>query len=127
MTEAAQPARPISSADPAAERVAGDVRALDPALLAGRVQRRGQVGGGRLDPVGQRRRRAEAGHVEHEHLALGLEQRQHRVPDRPRAAEPVEQQQRLAAAAAHRHPGFANSACTSPIRRSRKPASEEER
>ena len=109
------------------------MRALDAALLAGRVQRRRQIGGGWLDLVGQRRRRAEARHVEYEHLALSLQQRQHRVPDPAGAAEPVDQQQRLARvraaarAPAHDQPGFANSACTSPIRRSRKPASEEER
>jgi hypothetical protein len=55
----------------------------------------------------------------------------HRLPDRARAAEPVDEEERLMLPAralppcAHRAPGFAKSACTSPIRRSRKPASEE--
>ena len=45
---------------PAAERVAGDVRPLDPVARALLVHRAGQVGGGRLDLGRQRRRVAEA-------------------------------------------------------------------
>ena len=128
VTEAAQPARPISSpTQPPSELPATCGRSI-PSSAQLVAQRRGEVGGGRLDPGRQRRRGAEAGHVERDHLALGARAAaSDRVPDRPRAAEPVDQQQRLARrrSRAHRHPGFANSAWTSPIRRSRKPASEE--
>ena len=91
--------------DPGAEAVAGDVRALDPELVAAGPDRGGEVGGARLDPVGQRRRRAEARHVEHDHLALGLEQADDRLPDDAAAAEAVQEEERraLGAARAQRH------------------------
>ena len=133
--------------DPGAEAVAGDVEALDAAggelARAARAASAAAVGS---TSGGSDGRGAEAGQVEGDHLALGGEQRHHRVPDRLRGAEPVDQQQRLAVLArgtraaarlagaaaapvpahrAHRQCGFAKRTWTSPMRRSRKPASEE--
>ena len=128
VTEAAQPARPISSADPGAEAVAGDVGALDAALLAAARDRGGEVAP-RVGstPSGSGGAVAEAGHVEDDHLALGAEQAERPAPRRASAAaEPVEEEQRRARRSRlDCHPGFAKRAWTSPIRRSRKPASEE--
>ena len=126
MTEAAQPARPISSPTQAPSELPATWGRSTPRSQAALVHRRGQVRRGRLDPGRERRRGAEARHVEGEHLALGLEQADHRVPD---ACEPPSPWIRSSGSRprAHRHPGLAKSSCTSPIRRSRKPASEEQR
>ncbi len=77
----------------------------------------------------QRRRRAEAGHVERDaprarpRAAGSPGPRPLRVPPRPWISSSGSRA--AGRAGAHRAPGFAKSACTSPIRRSRKPASEE--
>ena len=127
VTEAAQPSRPISSATQAPRLLPATWGRSIPSSSQLGLDRGGEVGGARLDPVGQRRRRAEARHVEHDHLALGLEQADDRLPDDAAAAEAVQEEERraLGAVRAQRHPGFAKRACRSPIRRSRKPASEE--
>jgi hypothetical protein len=95
--------RPAAAAhfqgDPAAERVAGDVRALDPVALALHMNSPREVRCRRLFAVGQRRRVAEPRHVDRVHLPLGLQQRDHRLPDTAGAAEAVQQQQRLAGGA----------------------------
>ena len=128
MTEAAQPSRPISSpTQPPRLLPATWGRSIPSSSQVG-PDRGGEVGGARLDPVGKGRRRAEARHVEDDHLALGLEQPDDRLPDDAAAAEAVQEQQRLAPRLGQCHSGrevFANRAWTSPMRRSRKPASEE--
>ena len=79
---------------PAAERVAGHVRAVEAELG---VDRAGEVGGrgGR-----GRRRLAEPGHVDREHLALLREPLDHRVPHVAVGAERVQEHERFTAAGA---------------------------
>ena len=119
-----------------------------PARAQNSGDRRGEVGGARRDPGRQRRRSAEARQVERDHLALGGEPAEDRLPDRPVPPRPwssssgspspatcASTSRRPDVACARSPPprprpllppaGFAKSTCTSPIRRSRKPASEE--
>ncbi len=102
------PARPPHlQRDPAAERVAGDVRALDPQLA--RSARAAPPPGWRRSARPRPAAAASApkpGRSSANDLALGFEQAEHRVPDRLRAAEAVEQQQRLAGAPRSLPPGL---------------------
>ena len=124
VTERAQPKRPISSAtQPPSELPAtcGRSTPLPHALL---VDGAGEVRRGRLFAFGQRRRRrrsracrSRAPRARPPAAAITGSQML-RVPPSPWISS---------SCSLTRAPGFANSACTSPIRRSRKPASEEER
>ena len=128
VTEAAQPERPISSAtQPPSELPAtcGRSTPLREALLVhaprARLAAVGSTSAGSGGVV------AEARHVDRDAPRARPRAGRSPAPRRCGAAEPVDQQQRLARRPrrAHRQPGLAKSACTSPIRRSRKPASEE--
>ena len=100
-----------------------------------RPRRRAPAGVG-CDAVRQRRRRAEARQVDRDHVALARQPVEHRLPDDQLAAERMDQDERLAAPAAHvvQHDAAAQrcrtprrppaARWTSPIRRSAKPPSQ---
>jgi len=87
-------APPQLERDPAAERVADRVRALEAQLLDG--------GRERLDGrrAAERRRLAEAGQVDRDHLVLAREQRHDGIPDAAVEADAVHQHDRRAASGA---------------------------
>jgi hypothetical protein len=95
--ERAAPAQRRLERDGAAERVAGCVRAAQPDA----VEELGDRARERLDrrPARQRRRLPEAGQVDGHDLALAAHAVEHGPPHLPLRADPVDQDQRRAAAA----------------------------
>jgi hypothetical protein len=83
---------------PAAQRVARDVRPLPAEVVQERGDGVGQLQRVGRRVVGQRRRVAEAGQVDPDDLSLGRQPIDDGLPDLVVRSEPVDEQQRLAAA-----------------------------
>ena len=142
MTEAAVAGPPHFQPDPGAEAVAGDVGALDPELgqprRASAAPRLAAVGStpagsdGAVPKPGRssaitRRSDSSSGTTGSQTLPEAPSPWISSSGSRPSPVEAPPRSAAVAAALAHCHPGLAKRACTSPIRRSRKPASEEVR
>ncbi len=76
------------------------MRSPEPELTAELTDRGAEVGGCGGDTVAERRRLAEAGQVDRDHVALGGKALDHRIPDPPRPPEAVDQDERVAGSSA---------------------------
>ncbi len=151
VTERARPAKASSSATQPPSELPATAKSSIPRAASPFADRLREPRRRGLGPP-QRRRAAEPGQVDRDHLALLRQQRRHRRPDAAVGAERVQQHERGAgpravegerrrdgggrghalatlrsgsrAGVAGRQSGLANSACASPMRCSAKPASQ---
>ena len=95
MSEATGRSRCQLERHPAAQGVAGQVRALEPQLVEQLRDGQGQRGRRRFDTVGQRRRRAEPGQVDRDDVGDRREGGDDGVPGLPEGSEAVQEDERL--------------------------------
>ena len=95
VTEQGAPEPAELEGHPAAERVAGHVHAVEAERVEQATDGGGQRLRGGLGSAGERRRGAEAGQVDGDHVALGGEALHHRLPDHELGPERMDQDERF--------------------------------